>query len=527
MTAEGASEASGEAIARIARRYDAVPYLSLPYSRLQPARMAAVARLLGLSAPTVETARVLEIGCASGGHIIPLASRFPESRFTGLDVSHVQIGQAEERASRLGLGNVAFGARSFTDLRPEEGPFDYIICHGVYSWISPELRRRLLETCARYLSPAGIALISFNVLPGWRMFQIVRDSMLVHLNDEVAHHPAASMRALVAWLEKCTPAETTYGRIWHEEAPRMFKQSDAYLQHELLEEENCPCTITEFAHEAGRSGLAYLAESWLFASSIGTREARVVDFLQAMAGDSPVAREQYFDIVTGRTFRQSLLIHGNRANEIDRSLTAVRLDGLHFVVPTDLKMTVSSTPDEWTAEDNSGTKVTIADRGTAAALAEMIAEAPASTSFADASAKAREAGGDPERLVQQLVTLVREGILDPSASPVKCARTAGERPKVWQVAASDASAGLESTATLRHAPFEISPKARFLMPLADGTRDKPALVSCLSDFVIGGGVQISENGVPITDRERLQAICADTVNQQLDLYARAGLLVRE
>lgn len=122
-----------------------------------------------------------------------------------------------------------------------------------------------------------------------------------------------------------------------------------------------------------------------------------------------------------------------------------------------------------------------------------------------------------------LMQWVSRGVLETSSEPVRCAPALPDRPKVWPLAASDAAAGMEFTATLRHAPYAISPKARILMPLADGTRDHKTLVECLSNFVIGEGVQISENGVPIKDPRRLREICSETVNQQLDAFARAGL----
>lgn len=47
--------------------YDEVPYESHPYPQAHPSRLAAVAALFGLAPPPVETARVLELGCAAGG----------------------------------------------------------------------------------------------------------------------------------------------------------------------------------------------------------------------------------------------------------------------------------------------------------------------------------------------------------------------------------------------------------------------------------------------------------------------------
>src|ERR1700754_323283 len=65
--------------------YDALPYPAMPITYTQPSHLAALAMLFGLSPANAEHARVLELGCASGGNIIPLASRFPNAHFVGID----------------------------------------------------------------------------------------------------------------------------------------------------------------------------------------------------------------------------------------------------------------------------------------------------------------------------------------------------------------------------------------------------------------------------------------------------------
>jgi cyclopropane fatty-acyl-phospholipid synthase-like methyltransferase len=76
--------------------YDEVQYESYPYSQTQPEQLYTIAKLFDLSAPNFAKARVLELGCASGGNIIPIASRFPKSQCVGVDLSIKQIhaGQA-------------------------------------------------------------------------------------------------------------------------------------------------------------------------------------------------------------------------------------------------------------------------------------------------------------------------------------------------------------------------------------------------------------------------------------------------
>jgi SAM-dependent methyltransferase len=514
-----------EAIARTSRQYDAVPYTSLPATRLQPTRLAALARLFGLAAPDVEKARVLEIGCASGGHLIPLAAALPGAKFLGIDVSPAQIADGLARIARLGLHNIELQVRSLTGLGPADGQFDYVICHGVYSWIPPDIREALMRACKERLAPTGVAAISYNVLPGWRLFQAVRDCVLLHAGGQNDHAARmAETRRLLQLMTECTAEATAYGRIWRQEAQRMARNSDAYLAHELFEENNAPCTFRDFMAAASHHGLAYLCEAQLMANIPENGGAVRGRWVRELAGNELHAAEQYTDIFTGRTFRQSLLIHAGRAAEPDRSLPATRAEGLHFIAPTGMKIAPSPETGQWSIDDGDGTVSETGEPVAAAALQRLVARLPSSSSLDQLAPAAATGQEDRVKIRATVMQLLCEGSLEAATLPVICAAGLPERPKAWKLAASDAAAGMQCTATLRHAAFVISPQARFLLPLADGTRDRAALIDCLLQFALGGGVSISENGVPVTDRQRLASICSEAVDRQLETYARVGLL---
>ena len=89
-----------------AAEYDRFPYHSNPFPQSHPQRLAALGRLFGVDAPEVKTARVLELGCASGGNLLPLAYYMPNASFVGIDFSGRQLEQGREIAKRAGLDNV-------------------------------------------------------------------------------------------------------------------------------------------------------------------------------------------------------------------------------------------------------------------------------------------------------------------------------------------------------------------------------------------------------------------------------------
>jgi len=88
--------------------YDRVPYESFPYAQSHPEHLSVIATLFGIRARPVTECCVLELGCASGGNLIPMAAAFPRSRFVGVDYSSRQVERAQEIVARLGLSNISF-----------------------------------------------------------------------------------------------------------------------------------------------------------------------------------------------------------------------------------------------------------------------------------------------------------------------------------------------------------------------------------------------------------------------------------
>jgi trans-aconitate methyltransferase len=528
MADVGTPEALTRSAARAGRQYDAIPYPSYPIARLHPARLAAVAGLFGLAVPEVETARTLEIGCASGGHLIPLAAAFPQARFLGIDVSANQIASGRARINRLGLANIDIETRSLAELRAADGKFDFIVCHGVYSWIAEPMREALMRVCKKHLASKGIAVISFNVLPGWRMFQIVRDSAMAHADARMdyAERPAAARR-LFDLLAKHTAEKTSYGNIWRTEAQRMSKLGNAYLAHELFEQDSAPCTFSDFAAAARRHGLGYLGETDPAANipeNSGLESGKVI---RGLSGDDFYRTEQYFDIVTGRTFRHALVGHESWVGLADRSLPFERLDSLHLTSSLDIKLTESERRGQWSISDGDSPIVTIAESAAAEAMRRLIARLPSSSNHGQIAPPGEIGEPGRSQIRAMLMQLVCSGSIACLSTPVICAAGMPLKPKAWRLAASDAAAGMTHTATLRHAHYEISRLAGFLLPLADGSRDRQALVECLFELASGGGLQISEAGAPVIDKMRLKEICIASVDKQIADFARVGLLAEE
>jgi SAM-dependent methyltransferase/methyltransferase-like protein len=317
--------------------YDAVPYESLPFAQSHPARMSGMAKLFGLAAPPLATARVLELGCSFGGNLLPLAMRYPDARFVGADLSQVQISQANQIKDELGARNVTFRQADILDMAKESEQYDYIIAHGVYSWVPPEVQDALLELYGRQLAPEGVGYVSYNVYPGWKMREVVREMMLFHVGNLTDNKAKlAQARAILQYAGKLhANNQSAFGRLMAEEARVLMQFSDSYIFHEHLEPNNRPCYFHQFVAAAARHGLTYLGESDLALMLPDRHGADLANTARNLSGGNILASEQYVDLLANRVFRQTLLVPAGRAPAIKRALTADSFRNLH--ISTQLK----------------------------------------------------------------------------------------------------------------------------------------------------------------------------------------------
>jgi len=287
--------------------YQAHAYPAMSHPSTDPAVTAVAARLAGLDVRAPSCASVLEIGCASGHNLLPLAARWPDSRFTGIDFSKPAIKEARESARHARLTNIEFIESDLQTFDPgNEVNYDFIITHGIYSWVPDAVRQALLDFCAARLSLQGTALISYNTLPGWSL----RKS-LVDLTRQLSRKPTSGSigqtpEQILVFLAMAAGNHTPYTRhltcVLHD----MFGQGDDFLTFDDFSPINEPCTFLDFIAHTSRSGLRYLGESQLAEDSPSALAPEAAEILKPLANDTPLL-QQTIDMLTNRTFRSSLL----------------------------------------------------------------------------------------------------------------------------------------------------------------------------------------------------------------------------
>lgn len=292
----------------LAQSYDETPYPSHAFKESHPGRLAAIARLFGVPAADVTHARVLELGCARGGNLLPMAEGLPHATFLGIDLSSVQIADATARAQSLGLANVRFEALDLRAFPADAGLFDYVICHGVLSWIPEDARRAVFALLDRHLAPNGVAFVSYNVNPGFRLRAVTRDILRFYAETATGsplERVAIARRALGQIA--AADVEDVFHDVVREEVQNLDRCDAVYVLHEHLEAENTALGFDELEAYARAAGLAWLAESPLHRTwPVGPNVSVAYD---ASRNEAAVLRAQReIDLQLGRPFRRSLLV---------------------------------------------------------------------------------------------------------------------------------------------------------------------------------------------------------------------------
>ena len=519
--------------------YDAVPYESHPFPQSAPGQLAAIAHVFGLDAPAVSGARVLEIGCSAGGNLIPFAASHPLARVVGIDLSQVEIDHGRRMVQELGLRNLELlqGDIATMDL-PALGQFDYIICHGVYSWVPENVQQAILAAFHTLLAAKGVAYISYNVYPGWKAKEIIRDAMMLRGGDRGTPQEKLSYaRGMIDFLEEVAPADSVLARALADYRAESTYVRDDYVLHEQLARFNSPCYFLEFGRRAEPHRLAYVADAApenMFAVNYGEKVS--VPLLKE-CGHSQILVEQYLDFVVNRTFRQSLLVHGERGPQISYNLDRSRFGRLHFAAwlpPRGGETQLDSSNQEY-GEHGSRTLFT-QEPAVKAAVDALSARWPWTLSrheLVDAvHARLVDGGltpsaGLPDLIDNLMGVLILQGQaryrLHPvSPEPVPVPLRLDET--VRRMVELTGDEGQASTFNVWHETHVLSALDRHLLPLLDGTRDRDALLDALLAALRDNPLPIERDGKQVSGEAELRDSLAEHIDALPQHLAEMKLL---
>ena len=302
--------------------YSELGYKSMPFPYTTPATLEAYAALVGVSAPNPKTARVLELGATYGGNIISQALFNPDATFVGIELSQEQVEKGNEVIANAGLTNVSLIQSDIASIGSEIGTFDYIIAHGVYSWVDDGVKDALLRLIDEHLAEDGIAYISYNTYPGWHTMDEVRQLMMFSNRDktqfnhkEKVLHGKTIGSIVGSQILKYDNLKERNSKFLG--ALRSVMQKDEYyVGHDHLEPNNDPVYFYQFNDHLGAHKLAYLCDADLTLSMVRSFDADIADTLDKLALNDHVAQEQYLDFMLDTTFRKSIICKAKHAESV-------------------------------------------------------------------------------------------------------------------------------------------------------------------------------------------------------------------
>lgn len=484
--------ASVDSISNLLRAsYEAVPYEGTAVAATHPDVLATAARLRGMSPPDVERCRLLELGCSTGGNIAAMALTIPNASFVGIDLSPRQIDSARATAHKLGLTNVRFEPLSITDVHEDFGTFDYIVSHGVYSWVPPDVRNALLRVCARHLAPNGLAYVSYNTYPGWHLRGLVRDMLVFHDRESLsAPERAVRGRKLVEFMAEAAPkTDSVYRAVLAEELHTLRAVSDAYFLHEELESINEPIYFAEFARRAAEAGLDYVCEALPSALDVQL-PSETRHRLRGWSADR-IEFEQYLDYVRNRAFRRSLLCP--RGTSFQHEPSPETLPSMHVSMRSapNADAPDAKEPGVEVFRSLDGVSVTMNHPVVRAALHVLLDAKPGSLPFADLldRTRARLADGkdapSAELLADAMLRCALVRLIELHVRPTRGATRLSDRPRVSPLALLQAQDGA-TVSTLGHANVDLAPFDRLVLRHTDGTRDVAAMTDLVASALARG-----------------------------------------
>lgn len=505
--------------------YETIPYPSFTFSQTHPDRLASMAAFLGMTPARPEKSRVLELGCGDGSNLLSFAYAMPGSDFVGVDLGKIHIDKANAATGDLGLSNISFHCEDLMEFTRERfGEFDFILAHGLFSWVPDQVRTKVLEIYSACLAPNGVGYISYNVYPGSRIREMVWEMMQFHVADiKDRREKVRHGRSFVKFVHDAA-TEPLHKALVGNELSQFAVRTDANIFHEEFAEVNQPFYFNEFAGKLEPSGLQFLCEADPKLFNYGRVGPDARKMLDSFDSDL-LSREQYFDFIKCRRFRSSLIGHSTIQLRRDPGPEILK----NFLISTDVRP-ASSEPNivEDIAEsfvNSKGTTFQTNHSLTKAAIVILDGESPRRIGFVDLIERSKDliapgsgfvTSEDTEKTASFFMQLFYAGFIDLHRFQPDLVMVVSERPAASAFARRQVELGSETVTTLNGTNLKLDDKlASALLLLLDGTRD----VEELNEEMKAGW---ATNG--LDDGDQLNPL-PDKIQFVLKKFADFGLLV--
>ena len=463
---------------------------------------------------------------------------YPEAKFLGVDPSASQVEAGMKEIEKLGVSNVRLETGTAAEIPGPEDRFDYIICHGVFSWVDEETQQGILQSIGGHLSENGLAYVSYNTLPGWNLRRIIRDLLLMHLPEEGdVDFRIRKAREILRVFEAAAgyEFERPYSLVMNAELRRIASESDAYLFHEFLEPENNPIFLSRFVEGLKSCGLQYVADTKMSRNEMHrlhkdmASERTLRDVKENFTERTGL--EQFLDFSFHTPFRESILCRSDRnvapaaiVDVLSRCRIAAAFEPIEG--PPDLRCDL-----EEEFVDHAGRRLMASRPAVKAALVSLGKAWPGGLEFEELwNSLEGTVRNDPAQaaltkdgFLRMLFDYARKDHLDVCLFEMEVSAEVGDRPVVSSFVRAQARQGCALT-NLRYETVEVGDFERELLQYLDGRHTEEMLIEELVQSLTAHGARIEEGGEEISDPSRQRELVATLLNDGLDTLRKAGLL---
>ncbi|WP_247371960.1 class I SAM-dependent methyltransferase [Bradyrhizobium sp. 18] len=490
-----------------------------------------MAAVYGMQPAPVERCRVLELGCGVGGNLLPMAFQYPNSEFVGVDLSGVTIERGQNNVATLGLENIKLLHCDIMNVDASFGRFDYIIAHGVYSWVPPAVREKMMMIFKQNLAPQGVCYVSYNAHPFSHMRDMVRDMMRYHTRRLTGmKEKVGQARAILKFLSEGSKANSVHGAIMRDQYNRVLKAPDELLFHDDLDEGAEAFLLHEVVELAGSHGLQYLSDADFSRRNLAGYSEEVRATLQRFPETEFMARDQYQDFIDGNGFRRTLLCHDN--------VSLSRQTDLDFVTRFYLLSTTSPVdPDACVTDDSAmefenedGSRITVTNSLLKAAHLCLGRAWPRALSFDELLDGARvllgggQADDDQKALTEAMFILACSGEVSFLLSRPFLLTEATEHPQASLLARKQAQTGPLVTNLLHQTVQLEDDRTRDFLQLLDGTRTIDQITAEMTEK-FGPTIQVGQKDRARKPAEPLLLSTRESVQRSLAMVGKLGLLI--
>jgi methyltransferase-like protein/ubiquinone/menaquinone biosynthesis C-methylase UbiE len=498
--------------------YEQLPYPSYSHPRTHPDRLFSVAKFLGLNPAPIQNCRVLELGCGDGIGLTSFAYDLKEAQFIGIDLSEAHIVQGNKLINSLNMKNIRLEQKDVMTIDESFGEFDYIIAHGLYSWVPDFVRDKVMEIASKNLAQNGIAYISYNVYPGYRLRQILREMTLHHISQIAEPSKRISQgAAFLKFIADSAKPDTVFSEIMQSELQDISEKRPEDLLYDTLSDFNQPLFFHEFMEHADGHGLQYVSEVYYSDTQRTAFPANAHALLSQM--NDIIEREQYIDFICGKRFRQTLLCH--KGIKINRQPSHEQMQDYLF---ESLANPESENPDIKTNRSEKFFGVeeqeVVTDNPFAKAALVILRDAlPVYLSPDELLSRIEIAIGitaSKEDLCKMLFEFYRVGLVEIHTHQPKFATHLSDKPMASYLVRNQIKFSHGVTA-LNHLNVYLSDAiSKHLITLLDGTRDRETLQKELSEWI--------EQNNEIENKEMLFSHLPNLLEHTLQKFVKLALI---